>query len=46
VVALPAERQLELRKGIDKGRLVFKKGRSEKILHKTTPIRQPNPGKS
>jgi UPF0176 protein len=46
VVALPAEQQAELRRGIDKGRLVFKKGRSEQILHKTTPTRQPNPGRS
>jgi len=31
IVALPAEAQKELRKGINKGRQVFKKGRSEKI---------------
>src|SRR5688500_4603606 len=30
-LALPAEKQKELRKGINKGRQVFKKGRSEKI---------------
>lgn len=30
-VALPLEQQRELRKGINKGRQVFKKGRSEKI---------------
>ena len=30
-VSLPLERQKELRKGINKGRQVFKKGRSEKI---------------
>ena len=30
-IALPAEQQRELRKGINKGRQVFKKGRSEKI---------------
>jgi UPF0176 protein len=30
-LALPAERQKEIRKGINKGRQVFKKGRSEKI---------------
>lgn len=30
-VCLPAEKQKELRKGINKGRQVFKKGRSEKI---------------
>jgi UPF0176 protein len=28
---LPPEKQKELRKGINKGRQVFKKGRSEKI---------------
>jgi UPF0176 protein len=37
-VALPAELQRELRKGINKGRQVFKKGRSEKIPYmKKTP---------
>jgi hypothetical protein len=30
-IGLPAEEQKELRKGINKGRQVFKKGRSEKI---------------
>lgn len=33
-VALPIEKQKELRKGINKGRQVFKKGRSEKIVYK------------
>lgn len=31
VVALPVDQQREIRKGINKGRQVFKKGRSEKI---------------
>lgn len=31
VIALPVEKQREIRKGINKGRQVFKKGRSEKI---------------
>jgi UPF0176 protein len=35
-IALPLEKQKELRKGINKGRQVFKKGRSEKIVFKTT----------
>jgi UPF0176 protein len=34
-IALPEEVQRELRKGINKGRQVFKKGRSEKIVFKT-----------
>jgi len=33
-IALPLEKQKELRKGINKGRQVFKKGRSEKIVFK------------
>jgi len=33
-VSLPVEAQRELRKGINKGRQVFKKGRSENIRHK------------
>ncbi len=32
-LSLPAEKQKELRKGINKGRQVFKKGRSEKIVY-------------
>jgi UPF0176 protein len=31
VISMPAEKQRELRKGVDKGRQVFKKGRSEKL---------------
>ncbi|HEY3430041.1 MAG TPA: rhodanese-related sulfurtransferase [Cyclobacteriaceae bacterium] len=31
IIALPAEAQKEIRKGINKGRQVFKKGRSEKL---------------
>jgi UPF0176 protein len=31
IVAMPAEQQKEIRKGINKGRQVFKKGRSEKL---------------
>ncbi|HNP96639.1 MAG TPA: hypothetical protein PKJ63_13455, partial [Cyclobacteriaceae bacterium] len=34
IIALPEDQQKELRKGINKGRQVFKKGRSEKILFK------------
>jgi UPF0176 protein len=34
-ISLPIEKQRELRKGINKGRQVFKKGRSEKIVFKT-----------
>lgn len=34
IIALPAEAQKEIRKGINKGRQVFKKGRSEKIIYK------------
>ncbi|MEP2667418.1 MAG: rhodanese-related sulfurtransferase [Cyclobacteriaceae bacterium] len=34
IIALPEEEQKALRAGINKGRQVFKKGRSEKILHK------------
>jgi UPF0176 protein len=34
-ITLPVEKQKELRKGINKGRQVFKKGRSEKILFKS-----------
>jgi UPF0176 protein len=36
IIALPLEKQKEIRKGINKGRQVFKKGRSEKIVFKTT----------
>ena len=34
IIALPVEAQKEIRKGINKGRQVFKKGRSESILFK------------
>ncbi|MCI0751589.1 MAG: rhodanese-related sulfurtransferase [Flammeovirgaceae bacterium] len=34
IIDLPVEQQKEIRKGINKGRQVFKKGRSEKILYK------------
>jgi UPF0176 protein len=34
ILTLPAEKQKEIRKGINKGRQVFKKGRSENILFK------------
>ena len=34
ILRLPVERQLEIRKGINKGRQVFKKGRSANIHHK------------
>lgn len=35
IILLPSEQQKEIRKGINKGRQVFKKGRSEKIVFKT-----------
>jgi len=35
VIQLPEEQQRELRRGINKGRQVYRKGRSEKIIHKT-----------
>lgn len=35
IINLPEEKQKELRKGLNKGRQVFKKGRSEKILFKS-----------
>jgi UPF0176 protein len=34
IIALPHEQQKEIRRGINKGRQVFKKGRSESILFK------------
>lgn len=36
VIRLPEEQQRELRRGINKGRQVYRKGRSEKIIHKTS----------
>jgi len=38
IIAMPIEKQKEIRKGINKGRQVFKKGRSEKIVFK--PMQQ------
>ena len=35
IIAMPVEKQKEIRKGINKGRQVFKKGRSEKIVFKS-----------
>lgn len=35
IIALPTEKQKEIRSGVNKGRQVFKKGRSEKIIHKS-----------
>lgn len=36
IIQLPLEQQRELRKGINKGRQVFHKGRSKNIVHKAT----------
>lgn len=36
IIAMPVEKQKEIRKGINKGRQVFKKGRSENIVFKPT----------
>jgi len=38
ILALPEEKQKELRKGINKGRQVFKKGRSENLKFKGVPL--------
>jgi UPF0176 protein len=38
IIQLPVEQQKEIRKGINKGRQVFKKGRSEKIIFKPTQL--------
>lgn len=35
IIALPEEKQKEIRAGINKGRQVFKKGRSKKIIYKS-----------
>ena len=40
VLTLPVEKQKEIRKGINKGRQVFKKGRSENIQFKTDPSKK------
>jgi len=42
-LSLPLERQKELRKGINKGRQVFKKGRSEKIPYMKKSLKTGNP---
>jgi UPF0176 protein len=46
VINLPEDQQKEIRKGIKQSRLVFKKGRSEQILYKATPGREPNHDKA
>jgi len=38
ILAMPPEKQKELRKGLNKGRQVFKKGRSEKIPYMKKPL--------
>jgi UPF0176 protein len=38
ILLLPVDTQKEIRKGVNKGRQVFKKGRSEKIQFKSTSI--------
>ena len=40
ILSLPAEKQVAIRKGINKGRQVFKKGRSEKIQFKAGPSKK------
>ncbi len=42
VIALPVEAQKELRKGINKGRQVFRKGRSEKIAFRKVNHQSPS----
>jgi UPF0176 protein len=42
IVALPVEKQKEIRAGINKGRQVFKKGRSENIRYKGHEVAQGN----
>lgn len=42
IIALPEEAQKELRKGINKGRQVFKKGRSEKMLFRKVAHQSPS----
>ncbi len=39
VIHLSEEEQKELRSGVDKGRQVFKKGRSEKLIYKSNAIK-------
>ncbi|MCU0397014.1 MAG: rhodanese-related sulfurtransferase [Cyclobacteriaceae bacterium] len=38
ILALPQDQQKEIRKGINKGRQVFKKGRSSNIIYKNTTL--------
>lgn len=42
IIALPVEAQKELRKGINKGRQVFRKGRSEKIAFRKVNHQSPS----
>ena len=42
IIALPVEAQKELRKGINKGRQVFKKGRSEKMIYRKVNHQAPS----
>ncbi len=38
IIRLPEEEQRELRRGINKGRQVYRKGRSERIIHQTRKL--------
>ncbi|MCG8385850.1 MAG: rhodanese-related sulfurtransferase, partial [Cytophagales bacterium] len=40
VIHLPQDEQRKLRSGINKGRQVFKKGRSEKLVYKSNPTKK------
>jgi UPF0176 protein len=42
IISMPVEKQKELRRGINKGRQVFKKGRSENIHFKADPTKKPS----
>jgi UPF0176 protein len=42
IIDLPVEAQKELRKGINKGRQVFKKGRSEKMIYRKVSHQAPS----
>ncbi len=42
IIALPEDVQKELRKGINKGRQVFKKGRSEKMIYRKVSHQTPS----
>jgi len=46
VITLPADQQKEIRRNNNKGRLVFKKGRSTQIVFKNEPPREPNSAQS